>query len=123
VDEAGDGAVRVFGERVRHHALEAVQLRRRWDDLPPDRAGRVVGVDQAGKIGRNVQPEAVARGNAHDFIRREMDQLGEFFEGVEAVRELPAPVVPIAIRHAGPERGAGRNVSRATRGRLVGGFG
>ena len=78
MDQAGNRAVRVFGEAVFHHAVEGLQFAPQRNDLPANRAERIVGVDQAGEIGRNIDAEYVVRRQAFDFFGRQVNDLRQF---------------------------------------------
>ena len=64
VDEARDRRVAVLGERVLHHRREGLLLAAERDDLAADRVVRVVRVDQADEVRRDVDAELVGRGQA-----------------------------------------------------------
>jgi hypothetical protein len=57
VDEAGHGGVLVLGQAVFHHRLEGHHLAVGGDDLLADGAVGVVGVDEAGEVGGDVDAE------------------------------------------------------------------
>ena len=68
--EAGHRGVAVLGERVLHHRREGLLLAPERDDLAADRVVRVVGVDQADEVRRDVDPELVRGGQARRAPRR-----------------------------------------------------
>ena len=59
VDQARDRRMAVLGQRVLHHRRERLLLAAGRDDLAADRVGRVVRVDEADEVGRDVHPELV----------------------------------------------------------------
>ena len=61
VDEPGHRRVAVLGERVLHHRGEGLVLAAGRDDLAADRVVRVLRVDQADEVGRDVDAELVRR--------------------------------------------------------------
>ena len=77
--------MRILGERVFHHRIEAFQLAPGWDNLLPNRAVGIIRIDEAGEIRGNIQAESVPGRDTFDFARRQIDNRGKFFEGVEAV--------------------------------------
>ena len=115
VDQARDGRVPVLGEAVLHHPREAAQLAPQRDDLAADRVVRVVGIHEAGEVGRDVDPELVGRGQALALLVGELEDLLEVSEIVDAVAELPLPVVPLLGRHVGPQRCATADRGQAVR--------
>src|SRR5258706_11576967 len=52
-------AVRVLRQRIFHHRIEALQLAPGRDYLPTDGAVRIVRIDQAGEVRRDVEPEDI----------------------------------------------------------------
>ena len=102
VDQAGDGGVAVLREGVLHHPGECLRLATCGDDLAPDRVVRIPWVDQADEVGRDVDPELVGRAQALALVVRELQDLGDFLEVVDAVRQLPAPVVPFVVGDVQP---------------------
>jgi hypothetical protein len=76
--------------------------------LLADRAHRVIRIDQAGKIRGNIQPKFVFRGNTFNFFLGKINEGFEDFQVVDAVAELPAPIIPFFIRDICPDRSPGR---------------
>ena len=105
VDEARDRGVAVLGERVLHHPGEGAQLGADGDDLAADRVVRVVGVDERDEVGRDVHPELVGRREPLALVVGQVEDLLQVLERVEALRELPAPVVPLLVRDVLPDPG------------------
>ena len=64
MDEARHRRVAVLGERVLHHRREGLVLATDRDDLAADRVVRVVRVDEADEVRRDVDPELVGRRQA-----------------------------------------------------------
>ncbi|OQA40918.1 MAG: hypothetical protein BWY52_02744 [Chloroflexi bacterium ADurb.Bin325] len=124
VDQARHGAVAVLVERILVHAGERGQLPAGGDDLAADRAVRVVGVDQRRKIRRDVHAEMRAPTALH-LVGRQVDDPAQFFEAVQPMAQLPAPIIPLGVGHVGPGRGAprpasmGRLLSRVLLGRFL----
>ena len=52
-------------------------------------------INQAGEIRRDIHTEFIFRGEALQFFIGQVDKLGEFLNTVEAVCELPAPIIPL----------------------------
>ena len=106
VDEARHRRVAVLGQGVLHHPGEGPQLRADRDDLAADRVVGIVGVDQRHEVGRDVHPELVRRRQALALVVGQVEDLLELLERVQAVGELPAPVVPLLVRRVLPDPGA-----------------
>jgi hypothetical protein len=106
MDEPGHGRVAILGEAVLHHRREGLGLAAERDDLAPDRVARVVGVDEAGEVGRDVDPELVLGREAGALVVGQVEDRPDLVDGVDPVAELPAPVVPLCVGHVGPQRGA-----------------
>ena len=104
MDQARDGRVAVLGERVLHHRGERLVLAPERDDLAADRVVRVVGVDQAREVGRDVDAELVVRGQPLALLVGEVEDLADLLERVDPVAELPAPVVPLLVGHVAHRR-------------------
>ena len=102
---------------------EGAVLARGRDDLQPDRVVRVLGVDQAHEVGRDVDPELVRHREALALLVGQLEDLLDLLEVVDPVAELPAPVVPLLVGDVFPDRGAaadGRGAVRAERAGRVG---
>ena len=106
MDEPGHRRVAVLGERVLHHRREGLLLAAEGDDLAADRVVRVVRVDQADEVGRDVDPELVRRRQAVALLVGQVEDRLDLLEVVDAVGELPAPVVPLLVGDVGPDRSA-----------------
>ena len=115
VDEARDRRVAVLGERVLHHRGEGLLLAPERDDLAADRVVRVLRVDQADEVRRDVDPELVGGGQPFALLVGQLEDLLDLVELVDPVAQLPAPVVPLRVRDVLEDRGAA-----ADRGRPVG---
>jgi hypothetical protein len=98
--------VAVLGERVFHHRREGFLLAAQRDDLAADGIGRVVGVDQAQEVGRDVDPKLVRRAQALALLLGQVEHLLDIGQVVDPVGKLPAPVVPLLVGHVQPARRA-----------------
>ena len=95
MDEPGHRHVRVFAARVRHVVGRGPGFLDPRDDLPPDRAVRIVAFDQVEKMRRDRERELVAgEQNAGALFFGEDEMLLELRQGGDAIPELPFPVVP-----------------------------
>ena len=103
VHEPWDGRVAVLREGVLHHRRERFLLAPERDDLAPDGVFGVVGIDEADEVRGDVHPELVRRGQALALLVGERQHGAQRLEVVDAVRELPAPVVPALIGDIGPD--------------------
>ena len=119
--EAGHRGVAVLGERVLHHRREGLLLAPERDDLAADRVVGVVGVDQADEVRRDVDPELVRCAQAGALLVGEVEDRLDLLEVVDAVAELPAPVVPLLVGDIGPERRAAADGGPAVRAEHLGG--
>ena len=106
VDEARHRRVAVLGERVLHHRGEGLLLPAGRDDLAADRVVRVVRVDQADEVGRDVDAELVRRREPQALVVGQVQDRLDLREVVDPMTELPAPVVPLLVGDVRPERGA-----------------
>ncbi len=109
VDEAGHGRVFVLGQAVFHHRLERNHLAVGGDDLLADGAMGVIGVDEAGEVGGDIDAKQPLGGQGAALRVGQVDDAGQFVGRVEPVGHLPAPVHPLLIGHVGPIGGAGEN--------------
>ena len=121
VDQPGDRAVAILRQRVLHHPGEGAQLRTDRDDLAADRIVRVVGVDEADEVRRDVDPELVRRREALALVVGQVQDLLELLERVEPVRQLPAPVVPLLVGDVLEDPGAPADRRSPVRAELAGG--
>jgi hypothetical protein len=95
--EARHRGVAVLGQRVLHHRRERLLLAPERDHLATDRVVRVVGVDQRDEVRRDVDPELVLRRQPLALVLGEVEDRLDLLEIVDAVAELPAPVVPLLV--------------------------
>ena len=102
--EAGHGGVAVLGQRVLHHRRERLLLPAQRDHLAADRVVRVVRVDQADEIRRDVDAELVGCAETLALLVGQVQDLVDLLEVVDPVAELPAPVVPLLVRDVRPQR-------------------
>ena len=106
VHETRHRGVAVLGERVLHHRRECLLLAAKWDHLAAYRVVRVIRVDERDEVGRDVDAEFVRRREALALLVGQVEDLLDIGQFVDAVRELPAPVVPLVVGHVGPQRRA-----------------
>ena len=78
----------------------------RGNDLPADGAGGIVGVHQAGEVRGDVQPEDALGTCALAFTVGQSNHFLQFGDAVDAVFQLPFPVVPLLVGHVLPLGGA-----------------
>ena len=96
----------VLGERVLHHRGERLRLAAARDDLAADRVVRVLRVDEADEVRRDVDPELVRRRQTLALVVGQLEDLLDLGEVVDPVAELPAPVVPLGVGDVLPDRSA-----------------
>ena len=106
MDEPRDRGVAVLRERVLHHRGEGMRLAAARDDLAADRVVRVLRVDQADEVGRDVDPELLGRREPLALVVGQVEDPLDLLEIVDPVAELPAPVVPLGVGDVLPARGA-----------------
>jgi len=104
VHEAWHWGVTVLAERVFHHGGEGLLLGADRNHLAADRVVRILRVDQADEVRGDVDAELAVGGEAFALVVGELEDLADLFERVDAIAELPAPVVPLLVRHVGPLR-------------------
>ena len=115
VDQARHRRVAVLGERVLHHRREGLLLAAERDDLAADRVVRVRRVDERDEVRRDVDAELVRRAEALALLVGQLQDLLDLGQLVDAVGELPAPVVPLLIGNVRPERCAAAHRRHAVR--------
>ena len=72
--------------------------------LPPDRTGGILGIDQIEKMRRDRHRQLLPREqNPGTLLAAQSNLPFECLERVDAVFELPAPIVPIRFRRPRPE--------------------
>jgi hypothetical protein len=96
--------VAILGERVLHHRGERFLLASERYHLAADRVVRIIGVDQAGEVGRDVDAELVRRRQAVALFLGQIEDGCDLVECVDPVRQLPAPIVPLLVWNVGPQR-------------------
>ncbi len=106
VHQAGHGAVLVLGQAVFHHAGERLEFFLGGDHLAAHRAGGVFSVHQAGEVRGDVQAEDALGTGAFAFTVGQPNHFFEFGDAVDAVFQLPLPVVPLLVGHVRPFGGA-----------------
>ena len=106
MDQTGHRRVAVLGERVLHHRGERLLLTAGRDDLAADRVGRVVRVDQADEVGRDVDAELVRCRETLPLVIGQVQDRLDLREVVDPMTELPSPVVPLLVGDVRPDRGA-----------------
>ena len=99
--------VGLFTQGVDDRGLEAGQLAAGGDDLAANGTRGVIRVDQGGKVGGDVEAEAVLGTDTFLLLGRQANDLSQLLEGVQTMAELPAPVVPLRVGHIGPRLPSG----------------
>src|SRR5262249_13585141 len=64
------------------------------------------GIDERDEVRRDVDAELVRRAQAFALFVGQVEDLLDLFEVIDAMRQLPAPVVPLLVGHVGPHRRA-----------------
>ena len=109
VDEAGHGHVVVLAAGIGEVAGRVGHLLDARDDLAADGAGRVEGIDEVEEVGRDAHGQlGVGQEHAGVFLAGELNFALEIGERLDAVAQLPLPVVPLRGGGVGPEALAGR---------------
>ena len=106
MDEPGHRRVAVLGQRVLHHRREGIVLATGRDDLAADRVVRVLRVDQADEVRRDVDAELVGRRETLALLIGQLEDPFDLLEVVDPVRQLPTPVVPLLVGHVLEDRRA-----------------
>jgi len=94
--------VPIFRQRIFHLRFELLQFARGGNDLPAHGTVWIVGIDQAGKVGRNIDPEQVLGIQRLLLAGGQVDDLAQLLRAVQAVGQLPAPVEPFLIGYVVP---------------------
>ena len=118
--ESWNWRVAVLAERVFHHGGEGLLLRADRNHLAANRIIRVFRVDQANEVRGDVDAELPLGGEAFALVVGEFEDLADLFERVDAVAELPTPVIPLLVRHIGPLWGAAATEWQAVRTKGLG---
>jgi hypothetical protein len=109
MDQARHRRMFVLGQGILHHGLEGDHLPVGRDNLLAHRTAGVVGIDEAGKVGGDIDPEQAFAAERLAFGSGQVDHPLQLGDGVEPVAHLPAPIHPLLIRHILPVGGAGVN--------------
>ena len=94
--------VSILAERVFHHCGERLLLRSDWDHLAADRIVWILWINKADEVRRDVNAELSVGGESFALVVCQLKDLADLFKRVDAVRELPAPVVPLLVRNVLP---------------------
>jgi hypothetical protein len=96
VHEPFDHRVVVLAARIFHVVRADEQLGVPGHDLQPERAVRILGIDQHGEVRRDRHGKLLARQDqATALFLRQPEQLLELIEPGDPVTHLPSPVVPL----------------------------
>ena len=106
VHEAGNRGVAILAERVFHHGGERLLLGTDRDHLSTNRVVRILRIDEAHEVRRDVDAELPLCREPVALVVGQLEDLADLLEGVDAVGELPAPVVPLLVGNVRPLRGA-----------------
>ena len=88
----------VLAERIEHFLLRHDHFVAARDDLPADRAVRIVAIDEVEKIGRDREGQLViGKQAARLFLRRERHELLKLGRARDAVLQLPVPIPPFGF--------------------------
>ena len=98
--------VAILAERVFHHGGEGLLLGADRNHLAANWIVWILRVDQADEVRGDVDAELAVGGEAFALVVGQFEDLADLFERVDAVAELPTPVVPLLVRHVGPLWGA-----------------
>jgi hypothetical protein len=102
--------VRVLTARVGHVVRRRPALLHTRDNLPANRAVRIVPLDQIEKVRRDRQREFRAgEQDTVPFVIGELEMLLELRQRGDAILELPPPIVPLLGRHIRPKAGRMRD--------------
>jgi hypothetical protein len=98
MDEARNGAVSIFAERVISLARHAYEFPCGGYDSFAECLQRVVRIQETHVIGGDSSWEqSSSHGQAVAFFDRQIQHAFELFEGADAMSGLPAPVIPVII--------------------------
>jgi len=103
-----------LGEGIGRFAGTADELRGARDDGPPQRLPRIVVGEQAHIVRRHADGEHRASAlEGEPLVVRQVQDALEGFEVLDAVPDLPAPVVPLAVARLREERAPEQPHARA----------
>ena len=118
--EAGHRGVAVLGERVLHHRGEGLLLAPERDDLAADRVVGSSGSIRLMKYGVMSTRNLSGAREAGPLLVGEVEDRLDLLEVVDAVAQLPAPVVPLLVGNVVPERRAAADGGLAIRAERLG---
>ena len=95
--------VRIFAARIGHVVRRRPRFFDPRNDLTPDRAIRIIALDQIEKMRRDGERELRAgKQNAAAFFIRKFEMLLELGERSDPIFQLPFPIIPEFGRDIGP---------------------
>ncbi len=94
----------VFCQGITHLAGKICDFVGSGDDLFTDRVQWIVRIDQGGEIGGDVYPEQTGLAERLFFAFGQREDLFKILNGIQAMTELPAPVIPFLVRNIGKSR-------------------
>jgi hypothetical protein len=97
VNKAWNWGVGIFREGVSHLGGKGLHLTVIGDDLFTNGIFGVVRVDQGYKIRSDINAKEMGCIEGVFLILGEGEHLADFFGGIQAIRKLPAPAVPLVI--------------------------
>src|SRR6266498_840193 len=103
------GRVAIFRKRVFHHRGKGLHLLRARDDLFANWIVGIVRVNQGYEVRRDIYAEQTAGVQCLSFRISQRDDLLEIFNCIQAMAQLPAPIVPFFIRNIGVDWSTLRN--------------
>ena len=104
VGQTGSGGVLILVQGVQQVGGGLVQLLGGGNGLEPDGVVGIAGLDQGQVIGGDGHAEGAQAGlDAFLFLRGELHVLFQVLKGLDAVFDLPMPVVPLFIGHVGKQ--------------------
>ncbi len=104
VDQAGHRAVVVLAQRVVGLAAGEEELVAGRHHGPAERVARILGVEQAGVVrGDGHRQGAPTAGQGRPLLFGKLEDVLQVGSALEAVTQLPAPVVPLGVGGLGEE--------------------
>jgi hypothetical protein len=98
----------VFSQGIFHHGCKGLHLLCTRNDLLADRVIWVLRIDQRDEVRGHIHAEQAAGLECFALALGQRDDLFYFLDRIQAMAQLPAPVVPLFIRNVGVDWGAFR---------------
>ena len=104
VGQAGSGGVLILVQGVQQVGVGLMQLLGGGDGLQPDGIVRIAGLNQGQVVGGDGHAQGAQAGlDAFLFLGSQLNVLLQILQGLDAVLDLPVPVVPLLVGDVGEQ--------------------